>query len=178
MPQAVVSVAPMARNSRQHRLAISEFRDALVSFADFSTARPRSWGSRPTLIPTEGVEEAWFAARENVERLVPAATLAFQAAGVHIPCKVPGSFTQVQHFDPAAGWSTVLKEDPYFTLGEVIACCARAEGFFASGLHRDVVRARRAAFTRTYLLTHKPVLFGGLASTFAGGYLLFRFGWN
>ena len=126
----------------------------------------------------EGAGEVWFAARERVERAVPAATLAFQAAGIAINWKVPGSFTQVQHFDPAAGWSTVLTDHPYFSLGEVIACCARADGFFAGGLHRSAVRARRAALFRAYLLTHKPVLFGGIASTVAGGYLLFRFGWN
>ncbi len=154
----------------------------MVALAGISDARPLGWGNHPSLVPIDGTAEVWFAARERVERLVPAATLAFEAAGIRISCKVPGSFTQVQHFDPAGGWSTVLGDHPYFSLGEVIACCARAEGFFAAGLHRSAVRARRGALVRTYLLTHKPVLFGGLASTVAGGviggYLLFRLGWS
>jgi hypothetical protein len=154
----------------------------MISFAEISDSRPLGWGNIPTFLPKDGAGEMWFAARERVERLVPAATLAFQAADVTIAYKVPGSFTQIQHFDPAAGWSTVLAERPYFSLGEVLACCARADGFFAGGLHRSAMRARRAALVRTYLLTHKPVLFGGLVGTVAGGviggYLLFRFGWN
>ena len=82
-------------------MAISEFREALISLAQTSDAHPHGWGNHPTLMPKEGAGEEWFAARERVERTVPAATLAFQAAGIAINWKVPGSFTQVQHFDPA-----------------------------------------------------------------------------
>lgn len=175
--QPFVSVDFVARKSRRHLEAIIRFRDDLLRLVELSEPAQARFSGPPRLAAKNPADPRWFEAVSAVDRSVPEASAAVRVAGALISWKIPGSWDS-RLLDPVEGWRTLLSDDPWFGLPDLLSCCDRAQGFFERGVHTRVTRERHRTWSRLATPGALITFAVTVAAALVSGYLLHWFGWN
>jgi hypothetical protein len=164
----------VSRKQRERHLEhLNRFTRALnelFEVSDFNEA----WGD-PRVTPKPGREQEWWGKKGAVDRAAPAAAAAFDAAGVCVEWKPPGTMNRY-NINPASNWSTVLDGHPRFELWVLEAVCNQAAGSLEAGVNepkRQILPAGAASHAIVWTLGIVGTVIAGLIV--AG--LAYRWGW-
>jgi hypothetical protein len=124
------ATATNAKTLRRQQADVEAFSLALRQLISVLTPRPGSiiFDDPGGYAPTPGREEEAQRFTDEVNRAAGRAAQVFGEHGAVIQWKERGPGTPWRNVNPAAGWTTILSDDPMFDLAAILSMCEQAVG--------------------------------------------------